>query len=139
MATKTTIRSQEKRRPFGVPVSRLSIFKEIDGYHLRWINDEPGRLALAQESGYTFVEPSEVGRASNDDNLVKELVGTQRDNATPLYAYLMKIPMEFYLEDRNLMETKLDKVDDAIRRGTFERQNGDGRYVPDGGITYKTK
>lgn len=138
MATKTTTRSQEKRRPFGVPVSRLSIFKEIDGYHLRWINDEPGRLALAQESGYTFVEPSEVGRASNDDNMVKELVGTQRDNS-PMFAYLMKIPMEYYLEDRNLMDNKLDKIDDSIRRGNYERQSGDGRYVPDGGITYKTK
>jgi hypothetical protein len=133
--TSETVRKQEKRRPFGVPVSRLSVSQEIEGYHLRWINDEPGRIALAQESGYSFVEPHEVGRTGEDK--VKELSGVQRDERTPMYMYLMKIPMEFYLEDRNVLKSQQDNIDDAIRGGKLV--SGENRYVPEGGISYKTK
>lgn len=136
---KKTTRTREKRRPFGVPVSRLSIAYEIEGYHLRWINDEPGRIHQAQESGYEFVEPQEVGRDAREDNRVKELVGTQRNDSDPMFAYLMKIPMEWYLEDRDAVNAQVDKVDEAIRNGTLEKRAGDGRYVPSGGISYKTK
>lgn len=135
----TQERQRSKRRPFGVPTSKLSVNEFIDGFHLRWINDEPGRIAQAQDSGYQFVEPNEVGRVSKEDNKVKELVGVQRDEKTPMYAYLMKIPMEFYLEDRELMNQQLDEIDNAIRGGNLDRQRGDGRYVPEGGISYKTK
>ena len=139
MVTKTeekvVERKSQKRRPFGVPVSRLSINVEIPGYHLRWINDEPGRIPRSQESGYAFVEPEEVGRVSND-NRVSELVGVQRDGS-PMVAYLMKIPTEFYLEDRGLLESRQKDIDDAVRRGKLGQQSGDGRYVPDGGISYK--
>jgi hypothetical protein len=137
--TVKTERQRQKRRPFGVPVSKLSVNGLIEGYHLRWINDEPGRISNAQDSGYSFVEPSEVGRESREDNKVKELVGVQRDEKTPMFAYLMKIPMEFYLEDRALMNEQLDEIDNAIRGGKIDRQVGDGRYVPEGGISYKTK
>lgn len=131
-------RTRAKRRPFGVPTSRLGVYKEIEGFHLRWVNDEPGRLSLAQESGYEFVAPEEVGR-SDEGTQVKELVGVSRDEVTPMYAYLMKIPMEWYLEDKQARDLIQDKFDDAIRQGQLERQAGDGRYVPDGGISYKTK
>lgn len=135
---KKEVRNLEKRRPFGVPVGRLGISREIEGFHLRWINDEPGRIAMAQESGYSFVGPDEVGRTSTEEDKVKELVGVQRDEKTPLYAYLMKIPMEWYLEDKELRDQVQDKFDDAIRKGSLEKQAGENRYVPDGGITYKT-
>lgn len=131
-------RKREKRRPFGVPVSRLEVSQGVEGFHLRWVNDEPGRIHLAQESGYQFVEPNEVGRAGDDENKVKELVGVQRDDVTPMFAYLMKIPMEWYLEDKEARDSAQDKFDDAIRKGALERQSGDGRYVPNGGITYQT-
>lgn len=128
-------REQQRRRKFGVPQSRLDVLETIEGYHLRWINDEPGRLEIAQDSGYTFVDPSEVGKSAREDSRVKELVGVQRDDKTPMYAYLMKIPMEFHLEDKDAMNSQLDQIDDAIRGGKLvSRDNG---YVPDGGISYK--
>jgi hypothetical protein len=134
------VRKSEKRRPFGVPVSRLSVSVEIEGMHLRWINDEPGRIPHAQESGYAFVSPEEVGRVSREaDERVRELVGTHRDQKTPMYAYLMKIPMEYYLEDRAVLNEQVDDIDDAIRKGRTDRPLGSDRYVPDGGISYKTK
>ena len=133
------VRTREKRRPFGVPVSRLSVYVDVPGFHLRWINDEPGRLALALQSGYSFVEPEEVGRVGDEANRVKEQAGVQRDGSTPLFMYLMKIPQEYYEEDRTLLDGQVDKIDEAIRAGKLEKQSGDGRYVPSGGISYKTK
>lgn len=132
-------RKREKRRPFGVPVSRLGVSQDIEGFHLRWVNDEPGRLHAAQESGYSFVEPEEVGRESKDgDSRVKELVGVQRNEKDPMYAYLMKIPMEWYLEDQEHRNTAQDKFDEAIRKGMLDAHPGDNRYIPEGGISYKT-
>lgn len=138
MVTKAEVRAQEKRRPFGVKTGRLAVSQEVPGFHLRWVNDEPGRLHLANESGYQFVTPEEVGRAPTDDDKVKELVGVQRDGKNPMYAYLMKIPMEWYLADREEVGKIQDQFDDAIRSGSLERRSGDGRYIPEGGITYKT-
>lgn len=134
----TQVRARNKRKPFGVPTSKLSIGTPIEGYHLRWINDEPGRIAKALEGDYVFAEPSEVGRESREDNKVKELVGVNKDGS-PMYAYLMKLPMEFYLEDKALKEEHDDKIEEAIRGGKIEARSGDGRYVPEGGISYKTK
>lgn len=135
-------RLKEKRRPFGVPQSRLTIDASYldPAFHYRWINDEPGRLPLAQQASYQFVTPDEVGRVSvdRDDNRVKEIVGVARDEKTSMYAYLMKVPMEYYLEDQAARSTAQDKFDEAIRQGTLEARPGDGRYVPQGGISYKT-
>lgn len=139
MVTKTTTRTQAKRRHFGVPVSKLSVNLEIPGYHLRWINDDPGRIHNALDSGYEFVTPAEVGRESRDGDRVKELVGTQRNQTEALYAYLMKIKEEFYLEDRGLLESQVDSIDSAIRGGKINSQQNDGRYIPKSGITYKTE
>src|ERR1044072_6130810 len=134
-------RKRENRRPFGVPVSRLGVNEAYldEAYRYRWVNDEPGRLHLAQESGYSFVEPSEIGRGDAEgETRVKELVGVQRNDKDPLFAYLMKIPVEWYEEDKAIRDTSQDKFDEAIRKGILEAQPGDKRYVPAEGITYKT-
>ena len=134
---KKTERTQQKRRPFGVAQTRLAVNKEIEGYHLRWINDEPGRVEQAMESGYSFVEAEEVGKVAREDNRVRELVGVARDEKSPMYAYLMKIPQEFYLEDRGIIENQNKQIENAIKQGKINQSAGDGRYVPSGGISYK--
>jgi hypothetical protein len=132
------VRTLEKRRPFGVANSKLGINREIEGYHLRWINDTPGRLAMAQESGYEFVTPEEVGRVPLDreKTKVKELADTTSKDGSPIYAYLMKLPQEWYEADNKIREQPQDQFDDAIRAGSIE--NSAGRYIPKGGISYKT-
>jgi hypothetical protein len=135
----TTKPTRNKRQPFGVPRSKLSIGQPIEGYHLRWINDEPGRIAQAQDGGYAFVTPEEVLRESTEDNKVKVLAGVQKGNGDPLFAYLMKLSMEYFLEDKAEANRTLDQIDDAIRGGRIDRQSGDNRYVPEGGISYKQK
>jgi hypothetical protein len=127
---------RNKRVPFGVARSKLSVANLIEGYHLRWINDEPGRIAQAQEGGYMFVEPSEVGREKSDDNKVKVLGGSQKDGSA-LYIYLMKISMEYHLEDSQENQAKLDKIDNAIRGGSAHDSDKTGQYIPKSGISLK--
>ena len=133
-----TERVRNKRKPFGVARLKLSIDKQLEGYHYRWVNDEPGRIASAQSGDYAFAEPLEVGREETEDGRVRELVGTNKDGSS-MYAYLMRIPLDFYLEDQQEKQAYLDDVDNAIRGGKIDSRSGDGRYVPDGGISFKTK
>lgn len=131
MATNTQVKktpTRNKRTPFGYKVSKLDVAVEIPGYKLRWINDENGRIHEAQEGGYQFVEPSEVGSANTEDTKEKRLVGKQQDGK-PLFAYLMKLPLEFYEEDQELRRSEQKQIDDAIRGGSIGVTPGDNRYV----------
>ena len=129
---------RNKRQPFGVARSKLNVNQPIEGYHLRWINDEPGRIQQALDGGYSFVEPDEVKHESNDENKVKVLGGSQRNGIDPMYQYLMKIPMEYYLEDKEFSKQQVDRIDDAIKGGKISLESGDNRYIPSGGISIKT-
>jgi hypothetical protein len=129
-------KARAKRKPFGAPRTKLDVVP-IDGFHQRWINDEPGRIQQAQDSGYTFVTPQESNREATQDNKVKVLAGRQRDDITPMYTYLMKIPMEYYLEDKAIYEGRNKQIEDAIRGGKMDRESGDGRYIPREGISLK--
>lgn len=134
---KTEVKPQRnKRRPFGIPQSKLSVDKTLDGYHYRWINDEPGRIAQALAGAYVFVEPEEVGREPNGENKVWEIGGTNKDGSV-MRVYLMRIAEEFYQEDRQSHNEYLDNIDEAIRGGRVNQQASDNRYVPQGGISYK--
>ena len=127
---------RNKRVPFGVARSKLTVDNLDEAYHYRWINDEPGRIAQAMAGGYSFVEPKEVGRESNDENKVSLIDrGAQKDGSA-LNIYLMKIPMEFHLEDVAESQAKLDKIDDAIRGGTADDGDKTNRYIPKEGISY---
>lgn len=116
-----------ERVPFGVARTKLEVPMHIEGYHLHWVNDTPGRVLEAQRGGYTFVEPSEVG-ATDSGTQVKRLVG--KDEAgDALYAYLMKIELEFYHEDQEKIQSQVDQFDKAIRRGELESAGkADNRY-----------
>jgi hypothetical protein len=103
---------------------------EIPGYHLHWVNDTAGRVAEAQQGGYVFVEPKEVGDPSKETQ-IKRIVGAQEDGSA-LYAYLMKIEEEFYAEDQAKLQGDVDKFERAIRRGELDAKPGDKRY--NGGI-----
>jgi hypothetical protein len=130
------VKTRNKRRPFNAPTSKLSVDKQLEGWKYRWVNDEPGRIAKAQAGDYVFAEPEEVGREKTSDNRVRELAGTLKDGSA-MYTYLMRIPMEYYLEDRQASQAHLDQIDNAIKGGkTTPITNG---YIPEGGISIKTK
>jgi hypothetical protein len=132
----TEVKVRNKRRPFNAPVSKLELAKQLDGWHYRWINDEPGRIARALQGDYVFAEPDEVGFDARDDNRCVIHAGTHKDGSV-MYGYLMRVPMEFFLEDKATAQAHLDQIDNAIRGGSVEPIGNS--YIPEGGISIKTK
>lgn len=115
-----------KRIPFGVKRQKLGVSMDIPGYHLRWINDDGVRIVQAEQGGYMFVTPAEIG-LTDKDSQVKRLVG-KTETGSPLYAYLMKLEQAFYEEDRAVSQKEVDKFDTAIKSGSVEARPGDNRY-----------
>lgn len=95
------------RRPFGSATQRL-YHPTIPGFRTYWFNDEPGRIRQAEDAGYEHVE--------EDGKPIMQVVGVNRAGG-PLIGYLMKIPMEWFLEDNAAAQARVDLVDRAIRRG----------------------
>ncbi len=125
--------AERERIPFGVPRSKLDVFYKVEGYHLHWINDDPGRIFEAQQGGYEFVKPSEVGFEDKESKVWK-LVG-RSENGDPINAYLMKLRLDWYEADQAKINEKQDAFDQAIKRGTLD--NSAGRYVPSSGISIR--
>ena len=134
-------REQRTRIPMSVPRQRLTC-PEIAGHHVHWINDEPGRVMQAQQAGYEFVSPQEalitindlagsmIGEGPDMGSRVSVVVGIQRDDKTPMRAYLMKIRNEWYREDQRQIQEKVDDIQQAMRQG---KQRPDG--VPEADLT----
>lgn len=140
----TTERTKrENRASFSGTEAKLRIGNTIPGYHLHILNDSPGRIDQALQTGYEFVAPDEVGGVANNvvsrntdlGDKVRFLVGTGPNNE-PMYAYLMKIEQDLYKEDQQAMQTRNDRVDEAIRGGKTiaSGQSSDGTYIPREGI-----
>lgn len=141
-----------KRKSFNGTTGKLVIEQSVvdrftqEGWHLRIINDTPGRISQALEAGYEFVTPQEIGDSLNegvtprntslDDSKVRFLVG-QTDGGE--FAFLMKQPMEYYLEDTAELERRNDMVDEAIRSGKNVKAgtSADGFY--NAGISMNAK
>lgn len=85
------------------------------GYHRRWFNDTPGRIANAEELAYDHVEDPSI-KSDSPDSRVRRLVGTQA-SGQPLYAYLMETPVEEYEVGQAEREETHRQVDTAIREG----------------------
>lgn len=127
-ANKEEAPSEEFTRiPFGSATMQLNA-TQIAGYHLHWINDwhpaMANRITQAQKAGYKFVSQQEVdsaqllGATTADlsGERVSRIVGTQ-PSGEPITSYLMKIPMEWWMEHQKGTWEHADKVDAAIRRG----------------------
>ena len=116
------VSGRKDRVPLGVPRKKLEA-KSIEGYHLHWVNDYPGRVDEALAGGYMFVDREETEindfvTPGNSDlgTRVKRLVG-KNETGGPLYAYLMKIDESLWKQDQEELQKRNDLVDEAIRRG----------------------
>lgn len=135
--------TRTRRSAFNGTRGKLQVGHQIEGYHLHIFNDTPGRINQAQESGYEFVSPTEVGgvttnvtsRNTDIGDKVRFLVGTG-ETGEPLYAYLMKIKQEWYEEDQAELLKRNERTDAAIRGGkiTADGMNTQGFY--NAGIRY---
>lgn len=134
-----------QRFHFGMPQSKLAVYRQEEGYHYHWINDLPGRLELAEASGYQFVlredvqlQPGVTPRNSDSGSKVSQIVGRGEDGQ-PLRAYLMRIPQEMYEESQAFVQAQLDKTENAIRRGRTTGQEDGSFYQPAEKIKLQSK
>jgi len=122
--------NRKERIPFGAPKQRLTNPGDPN-FVYRVFNDnwrrEPDRILRAKAAGYEVVE--------GYDNIS---VGTNEDG-TAIKGVLMRIPKEFYQEDQALKQQENEKVDQEIRRGSFQEKPSDKRYIPPGGIRIDDK
>lgn len=114
------------RIPMTLPVPKLAV-PEIPGYHTHWFRGSQARLQQAQNAGFEFVDPQEVdvnnldlgGDASRDGNTdmgsrVSITAGDTDERGNAVRMYLMKQKMEYYLEDRQLLQNRNDSIADAL-------------------------
>ncbi len=90
-------------------------FPEKPGYHRRWVNDKPGRLAMFQKLAYDHVRDASI-ESDGTDSRIRRLVGTTEGGA-PQYAYLMETPKEEYQYGVDEKEESRAAFEAAIRRG----------------------
>ena len=110
---------RKKNATFGGLNKKLDVDKQIEGYHLHWLNDTPGRIAGALESGYEHVKEKEVFSYTDSEEFVKRHVGAT-DTGTSMVAYLMKIRQDWYEEDQADIQAQNDKFESAIRQGKLD-------------------
>ncbi len=134
-------KAERSRIPMSLPQAKLSV-PDLPGYHLHWMLGKADRIAQAERAGYSFVSQEEVdmntvGLANGQDSSghtdlgsrVSHISGTDEAGGEPMRLYLMKLPLEFWLED----QAKLAKVNEniaAVMRGErgFESPEGDNSH-----------
>ena len=116
------------RKPYGSVPFKLA-YDEREGFHRHWVNDMGGRIEEMTERGYSHV-------TGKDGKHVSRRVGSHPDGGA-LTAYLMEIPEGWWTEDQVAKQKIVDEMEETIKRGELNRQQGDGRYVPAQGISIR--
>ena len=137
--TEADRKTRQRRGVFNGTNLKLEVNGEIPGYKLHWMNDYPGRIAKAQETGWEFVARQEVelpvSTKALDPNTdlgekVRLVVG-QGEKSEPLYAYLMKIKQEWFEEDQHDMQQAIsDRERAMIRSNGSNADRIENTYVP---------
>jgi len=133
--------TRRKRGVFNGTSAKLRIDETIPGYHLHIINDDKNRIQEAQDNGYEFVSPKEIGNVSENVTSRNGDIGTQRvrflvgskERGEPMYGYLMKQRQEWYDEDQAELAARNNMIDTAVRAGKITGENP-AFYVPKDGI-----
>lgn len=131
MTTKKTTTTKPKiaRVPLnGMHARRLNIPDHLNddpGFVYRWFNDVQDRVLRARKAGYEFVtsdtlkgQPVGDPDVHNDSSSVDSRISKRLRDYT---VYLMRIPTEYYLEDRQNIDKMADAIDDAIFEGGSAR------------------
>lgn len=110
------VRAETERReriPLGTPLPKMNA-KVPDGMVGRWFNDTPGRIEAALQAGYEFI--NDQGGEDSRESARCINVGVNEDGS-PMVAYLMAIPEEWYSEDQGKKQRPIDEFEAAIKRG----------------------
>jgi len=124
------------RVPMSGSRKRMHIDEEFQdpNYHYAWINDQRDLLFRAKRAGFENVLTSEIPSWGTRD--VDSANPTESVISMPVgqgvIAYLMKQPMEFYLEDRAEMDALIDAREADMKKEL--NSDKDGKY---GGVTFE--
>ena len=125
-------KAQRTERPNRIPMSGSRKRMHIDeadqdpNFHYAWINDVRDLLFRAKRAGFENVTVqempnwgiSDVDSADPAESIVSMKVGTA------ITAYLMKQPMEYYLEDRAAMDALVDSREADMKKTLNSGQDG---------------
>jgi hypothetical protein len=103
-------------------------------FHYAWFNDQSGLIQRAHKAGFVFVTRSEIpswGEVSIDSADPTEENVTM-DVGQGITAYLMKQPMEYYLEDKQAMDELVNSREADLKRELNKKQEESGY----GKVTY---
>lgn len=130
-----------KRTPVGGRRDILTVAGKDPNYVYRWFNDEGDRIIQALNGGYHVVtnegdEIHEIGdlKASDTEGVGTPIVKSVGKDAygNPMYAYLMRIPREWYEEDQAEKQKEVDASEESI----FNPDDSLGQY---GGVRVDRK
>lgn len=128
-------RVENGRRMERIPVgtrNRLTAPKR-PGYVRRWVNNQPGRIQMFEQAGYTQVTDKDYDPANPGVVRVGDMVGNRpapmgssviEEVGGGNRAVLMEIRKDWYDEDQEAKSRKLDEMEAQIKR----RPNKDGFY-----------
>lgn len=105
---------RRRRASVGGMHLKLSV-PERKGWVRRWVNDEPGRIANAEELAYTHVVDTGI-KSDSPDSRVRRLVG-KTEHGAPLFAYLMETPEHEYAHGAKEKEEAIRTSEKAIVEG----------------------
>lgn len=122
--------SERQRIPMSTPVQRLSV-PDIPGYHLHWFRGTPDRINRALQAGYSYVtrdevainnlnigdDSAEAGSNSLGDRVTVSAGSEITADHQPMQMVLMKLPIEFWQEDQQVLENRNEDIANAIRGG----------------------
>lgn len=131
-------------RPFTSPQMRLET-PQREGYHRHWFRGTPERIARAQQAGYSFVDPEDIGDNLNNMDLAGDpdaggstdmgsrvsviSGGVDEDSKQPGRLYLMECPLEYYEYAQSLLQEKNDSIAAALRGGTIGKGENGETYI----------
>lgn len=113
-----------KRNPINGHRDVLNVQGQEEGYHYCWVNED--KVPRYEQAWYEFVTHDvvvgdrKVNAASQLGGKVSMSVGNN------LTAYLMRVPQEYYDEDRAAEQADLDEKETSMRSSL--NSGGDGRY-----------
>lgn len=120
---KASIRHRPPRRSMSTARQRFQT-PEIPGYHCHWFKED--NVPLAIDAYYEFVDRDEVnmnqlniaqGGISSGTDLGSRvsLIADKTESGSPVRAYLMKLPIEYWNEDRK----EIDQMNSGIMQAIF--------------------
>lgn len=136
--------SRPPRRPMSTARQRFQT-PEIPGYHSHWFKED--NVPLAIDAYYEFVDRSEVnmnqlnvaegGKSTGTDLGSRvSLIADKTESGSPVRAYLMKIPVEYWNEDQKEIEQRNSGIMQAIFGDEAKVDTGDG-LKPIGNESYR--